>query len=35
MRDGLPKGWVKGILNEIINSIKTGVQEYPDKKEYY
>lgn len=31
----IPKGWSSGKLNEIVYSIKTGVNEYEGEKEYY
>jgi type I restriction enzyme S subunit len=35
MSEMLPKGWHIGPLNEIVNSIKTGVSIYNGKKKYY
>ena len=35
MSETLPKNWTKGLLKEIVNSVKTGVPEYKGKKHYY
>lgn len=35
MSETLPQGWHIGPLNEIVNSVKTGVPEFKGEKEYY